>query len=123
VSALRRTAVGPFAEKDAIPLDRIQTTAVGNGDGVPRLTATLLPVEAGVTSLPALTVSQADAARLARGQGVLLRGRDAPVLHEWVAVFVQGALIALAEVEQGEIKPRRVFNLGASAQPLPVSGL
>jgi tRNA pseudouridine55 synthase len=119
VSALRRTAVGPFAEKDAVPLDTLQAAAVS--DGALRLATSLLPVEAGVTSLPALTVSRADAGRLARGQGVLLRGRDAPVLNEWVAVFVQGALIALAEVEQGEIKPRRVFNLGGPAQALPAS--
>jgi tRNA pseudouridine55 synthase len=42
---------------------------------------------------------------------VLLRGRDAPVIGGWVAVFSQGALIALAEVEKGEVRPRRIFNL------------
>ena len=40
----------------------------------------LLPVEAGLAALPALRVSAADAGRLARGQAVLLRGRDAPVM-------------------------------------------
>jgi tRNA pseudouridine55 synthase len=29
-----------------------------------------------------------------------------------VAVSTQGDLIALAEVEQGELRPRRIFNLG-----------
>jgi hypothetical protein len=29
----------------------------------------------------------------------------------WVAVSSQGALIALAEVEKGELRPRRIFNL------------
>jgi tRNA pseudouridine55 synthase len=42
---------------------------------------------------------------------VLLRGRDAPVLAGCVAVSTQGALIALADVEQGELRPRRIFNL------------
>src|SRR5207244_1335806 len=73
--------------------------------------AGLLPVEAGVAALPALRVSTGDAGRLARGQAVLLRGRDAPVIGGWVAVFSQGALIALAEVEKGEVRPRRIFNL------------
>ena len=71
----------------------------------------LLPVAAGLAALPALAVSRADAARLARGQAVLLRGRDAPVIGGWVAVFSQNALIALAEVEKGEVRPRRIFNL------------
>jgi tRNA pseudouridine55 synthase len=56
-------------------------------------------------------VSRADAARLARGQAVLLRGRDAPIMSGVVAVSTQNTLIALAEVEQGELRPRRIFNL------------
>jgi tRNA pseudouridine55 synthase len=74
----------------------------------------LLPVAAGLASLPALNVSQADGGRLARGQAVLLRGRDAPIMSGPVAVFVQGSLLALAEAEKGELQPRRVFNF---AQP------
>ena len=64
-----------------------------------------------IAALPALRVSSADAGRLARGQAVLLRGRDAPVMAGWVAVSSQGALVALAEVEKGELRPRRIFNL------------
>ena len=71
----------------------------------------LLPVEAGLAALPALRVSAADAGRLARGQAVLLRGRDAPVMEGWVSVSAHGSLIALAEVEKGELRPRRIFNL------------
>jgi tRNA pseudouridine55 synthase len=70
-----------------------------------------MPVEAGLTALPAMVVSRADAARLARGQSVLLRGRDAPLMEGFVAVFVQGSLLALAEMEKGELRPRRIFNL------------
>ena len=36
--------------------------------------------------LPSLRVSSADAGRLARGQAVLLRGRDAPVIEGWVGI-------------------------------------
>jgi tRNA pseudouridine55 synthase len=71
----------------------------------------LLPVEAGLAALPALRVSTADAGRLARGQAVLLRGRDAPVLEGWVSVSAHGGLVALAQVEKGELRPRRIFNL------------
>jgi tRNA pseudouridine55 synthase len=113
VAALRRTAVGPFSAQNAVRLETLQDLAGASPDGVVGVGAgpVLLPVEAGLTALPALAVSRADAARLARGQPVLLRGRDAPVLEGCVAVSTQGSLIALADVEQGELRPRRIFNL------------
>ncbi len=124
VSALRRAAVGPFTEDIAITLDALQRLGrpaaeeqgqgQGSGEGTTMETAPLLPVEAGLAALPALRVSAADAGRLARGQAVLLRGRDAPVMEGWVAVSAQGALLALAQVEKGELRPRRIFNLSRS---------
>jgi tRNA pseudouridine55 synthase len=103
VVALRRTAVGPFMEKVAARLEQLQT-----GDEPEFF---LLPVETGLVALPTLRVSSADAGRLARGQSVLLRGRDAPVLEGLVSVLAQGGLIALAEAAKGELRPRRIFNL------------
>jgi tRNA pseudouridine55 synthase len=109
VIALRRTAVGPFEDEVAVSLDTLQRF---HPDDVGALEeAALLPVESGVAALPALRVTAADAGRLARGQAVLLRGRDAPVIAGWVSVSSHGALIALAEVEKGELRPRRIFNL------------
>jgi tRNA pseudouridine55 synthase len=111
VSALRRTIVGPFGEAHMIPLERLDSlchrAAVGEGN----LAALLLPVETALDDIPALAVSRADAARLQRGQAVLLRGRDAPVIHGPVSVRVSGQLVALADVDRGEIVPKRVFNL------------
>ncbi len=111
VSALRRTAVGPFAENDAVSADQLRQLGQTSIDGVVGAVPILLPVAAGLTALPALAVSRSDAARLARGQAVLLRGRDAPVMTGWVSVSTHGSLVALAEVEQGELRPRRIFNL------------
>jgi tRNA pseudouridine55 synthase len=111
VAALRRTAVGPFAEDVATRLETLQPTGQAGGEsGAVELPA-LLPVAAGLAALPALRVSPADAGRLARGQAVLLRGRDAPLLEGWVSVSSHGALVALAQVEEGELRPRRIFNL------------
>ncbi|HEY7242496.1 MAG TPA: tRNA pseudouridine(55) synthase TruB [Xanthobacteraceae bacterium] len=106
VSALRRTAVGPFQEAHAVELRALREQEQA---GV-QLTC-LLPVAAGLAGLPSLNVNSADASRLARGQGVLLRGRDAPVLRGWISVLTRGALLALAEVDKGEVRPRRIFNL------------
>src|SRR5262245_42038902 len=109
VAALRRTAVGPFTEDVAMSLETPQQGGQPEGAAAPP--PPLLPVEAGLTALPALRVSSADAGRLARGQAVLLRGRDAPIMEGWVSVSAQGSLIALAEIEKGELRPRRIFNL------------
>ena len=119
VSALRRTSVGPFEEPDAAALADLQAAAPAeSGDAAERnwaaLTGLLQPVDAGLRSIPSLSVSRADAARLARGQAVLLRGRDAPIMQGLIAVSTHGDLIALAEFEQGELRPRRIFNLGVA---------
>jgi tRNA pseudouridine55 synthase len=109
VVALRRTAVGPFTEQIATSLEALQRMTQPGADIVAG--PAILPVDAGLAALPALRVSTADAGRLARGQAVLLRGRDAPVMEGWVSVSAHGGLVALAQVEKGELRPRRIFNL------------
>ena len=111
VTALRRTAVGPFTEQIATGLEALQRLVPPGAEDSIAAAAAVLPVEAGLAALPALRVSAADAGRLARGQAVLLRGRDAPVMEGWVSVSAHGGLVALAQVEKGELRPRRIFNL------------
>jgi tRNA pseudouridine55 synthase len=118
VSALRRVGVGSFQETDAISLERLQAAASEGPGMIKPILPLLQPVAAGLRGLPSLSVSRTDAARLARGQFILLRGRDAPIMQGVIAVFTQGDLIALAEVERGEVRPRRIFNLvGTNAAP------
>jgi tRNA pseudouridine55 synthase len=111
VSALRRTQVGPFRENDMISLAELESLCQKAAAGEGSLADALLPVETALDDIPALAVSRADAARLQRGQAVLLRGRDAPIFRGTVYVTVSGELIALSEVDRGEIIPKRVFNL------------
>ena len=111
VSALRRTQVGPFDEKDMISLAELEALCQKAAAGEGSLADALLPVETALDDIPALAVSRADAARLQRGQAVLLRGRDAPIFRGPVYVTTSGELIALSEVDRGEIIPKRVFNL------------
>ncbi len=111
VAALRRTAVGPFGEADMIPLEDLESLWHRAVAGEGNLADALMPVETALDDIPALAVNRADAARLQRGQAVLLRGRDAPIFRGTVYVTVSGRLIALAEVDRGEIVPKRVFNL------------
>jgi len=111
VSALRRAAVGPFGEETMILLEQLEALCHRAASGEASLADALMPVETALDDIPALAVSRADAARLQRGQAVLLRGRDAPNFRGTVYVTVSGQLLALAELDRGEIVPKRVFNL------------
>ncbi|HEY0233468.1 MAG TPA: tRNA pseudouridine(55) synthase TruB [Afipia sp.] len=111
ISALRRTQCGPFTEEDMIPLAELEALCDRAASGEGSLADALLPVETALDDIPALAVTRADAARLARGQAVLLRGRDAPHSSGTVYVTVGGRLLALAELGNGELIPKRVFNL------------
>jgi tRNA pseudouridine55 synthase len=111
IAALRRQAVGPFGEEEMISLERLASLCHRAAAGEGSLADALLPVETALDDIPALAVSRADAARLQRGQAVLLRGRDAPIVRGTVYVTTAGQLVALAEADRGEIIPKRVFNL------------
>jgi tRNA pseudouridine55 synthase len=111
ICALRRTLVGPFGEADMIPLEQLEALCDRAASGEGSLADALLPVETALDDIPALAVTRADAARLHRGQAVLLRGRDAPNCSGTVYVTVAGRLLALAEIGNGELIPKRVFNL------------
>jgi tRNA pseudouridine55 synthase len=111
ICGLRRTLVGPFGESDMIPLEQLQALCDRAASGEGSLADALLPVETALDDIPALAVTRADAARLHRGQAVLLRGRDAPNCSGTVYVTVAGRLLALAEIGNGELIPKRVFNL------------
>jgi tRNA pseudouridine55 synthase len=113
VAALRRGRVGPFGDDDMISLEQIEALChrAAAGEQGQTLADVLLPIETALDDIPALAVSPADAARLQRGQAALLRGRDASIIRGMVAVACGGQIVAIAEVERGEIVPRRVFNL------------
>ncbi|HEU4381145.1 MAG TPA: tRNA pseudouridine(55) synthase TruB, partial [Hyphomicrobiaceae bacterium] len=107
VIALRRTRVAGFTEADAVRMETLQQAAAVGPDEPERL---LLPIEAALSELAALAVGQNDAARLLRGQAVLIRGRDAPLGGGATYATCKGNLIAVGHIEKGELKPTRVFN-------------
>ena len=107
---LRRTRVGHFMENATISLDKIEEIG-HSAAGREALTDLLLPVEAALDDIPALVLDKADAARLKRGQSVILRGKDTPIITGSVYAMSRGTLVALGDVQKGELKPLRVFNL------------
>jgi tRNA pseudouridine55 synthase len=114
VEALRRTRVGSFGEERAVTLANLEALAESGGHEA--LVSALEPVETALRDIPALALSGPDADRLKRGQAVLLRGRDAPIIEGPVYATSRGTLIAVGEVSKGELKPRRIFNLPRGQQ-------
>jgi tRNA pseudouridine55 synthase len=107
--ALRRTRVAPFDEAQAVRLVDLEAAAEGGEDA---LNALLLPIESALHDLAAISVGQNDATRLLRGQSVLIRGRDAPTGTGPTYATCKGQLIAVGQIEKGELRPVRVFNFG-----------
>lgn len=99
ISALRRTRVGPFAEEDAISLDAVAAAPQ----------AAMRGIESGLAEVPCVVVDRSNAARLRRGQNILLRGRDAPASGTAYA-SCGGVVIATGMIEGGELLPHRVFT-------------
>jgi tRNA pseudouridine55 synthase len=120
VIELRRTVVGPFMESVAVGLDDLPPAPAEGEAPTPPKPGILHPVAAGLAQVPAVAVSQAEGARLARGQAVLVRGRDAPVVSGCVAITVGGRLLGLADADKGELLPRRIFRQGGDTAPARV---
>jgi tRNA pseudouridine55 synthase len=112
VTALRRLAVGPFSEGEAISLDKLREL----GHSV-QLVDLLLPVGVALADIPALTLTEAEAKRLKHGRPIAVLpvacrspltdvSRDAVV-----CAMARGTPVALAQIRGGEIWPLRVLNL------------
>ena len=112
VDWLRRTAVGPFTEADAISLDKIE--ALGH---IPLDSDLLMPIETVLDDIPALALTVQEAQRLKHGQSVsVLPVASRSTFKEieqgdTVRAMSKGRLVALARIVGGEIRPVRVLNL------------
>jgi tRNA pseudouridine55 synthase len=104
---LRRTRVSPFDATQAVSPADLEAAAE---HGPQALDALLLPIAAALKELPELAVSANDAARLVRGQPVLVRGRDAATGTGPTYATCKGRLIAVGRIAKGELHPLRVFN-------------
>ncbi|TBW36424.1 tRNA pseudouridine(55) synthase TruB [Siculibacillus lacustris] len=109
VVALRRVMVGPFEETDMVLLPDLEAAVEADLGEARRL---IRPIESGLAEVTEVPVNRDAAARLRRGQSVILRGRDAPADEAAVYATCGGELVAIGEVERGELLPRRVFVLG-----------
>jgi tRNA pseudouridine55 synthase len=115
VSALRRLVVGPFSEAHMISLEKLaELSHIAGSPGGHAGAEALHSVATALDGIPAFAMTQQEAARLRRGQAVILRGRDAPVYSGSAYAICGGVPVALGEVEQGAFNPKRVFNLAGA---------
>jgi len=108
ICALERTRVGAFRVEEAVTLDALDEAAEREDQA---LIDFLAPVQIALADLTEIKLSASDAAQVRRGQAVLMRGRDAPILNAKAYATQRGTLVALGEVAHGEFTPERVFNL------------
>jgi len=101
VTFLRRTQAGPFAEQQAISLDKLNEI----GKGAP-LEDILLPMEAGLDGIPALSLDpeRAQAVR----QGRIISGLPQP--DGLYFAKLDDVPVALLEISDGSTKVVRGFN-------------
>jgi tRNA pseudouridine55 synthase len=105
VLTLRRLWSGPFRAEDGISLDDIDRLA-----GTPDLDTRLLPLEAGLASLPELPATPEGAARLRNGNpGMVISSHLQYGDTAWASH--QGRPVAIGIYRAGELHPVRVFNL------------
>jgi tRNA pseudouridine55 synthase len=103
--------VGPFLEGQAIPLDKLREA----DDTAPASPDLLLPVATALADIPALALTEAEAADLRHGQAlslVALMGRipgNADPGGGTVRAMAGGRVIGLCRLEDGLLKPERVL--------------
>ena len=118
VSALRRTRLSAYQEKDSTPLSDLTPFMHS-----PAAFAYLKPLSTALDGIPALAVSGSDTARLRSGNPILIRANLFARLQEGFAddgglqgqtVFLKDEAdgpVALAQIAEGELRPFRVFQL------------
>ncbi len=102
VARLRRTRVGPFTEDNAILLDKLEELRHKEA-----LDEALIPLQAALDDIPALAVMGSEAVRLKNGQAVRVPSSKQGL----VFVMADDRPLALGQLDHGELRPVRVFNL------------
>jgi len=118
VTALRRTRLGPFQEKEAVALETLTPFMHS-----PAAFAYLKPLSTALDGIPALAVTGNDTVRIRSGNPILIRANMFARMEDGFAgegglqgrvVFLRDqaeAPVALAEIADGELRPFRVFQL------------
>jgi tRNA pseudouridine55 synthase len=107
LGALRRTAAGPFTEADALSLDAVRAAAA---DGEATLAGLLRPIDSGLERFPAIDLSDAEVAAVARGQFVRPAAGIPARADRFRLRAPDGTLVAIAvPADGGRLTPDKVL--------------
>lgn len=102
LSQLRRTKVGPFLEKNAISLDKLEKLWQ-----CPAEFEDLLPLTTALDDIPAVAISETQALRVRHGNDVAVPNTADGI----VCAMDREQPVSISKVENGILFPVRVFNI------------
>jgi tRNA pseudouridine55 synthase len=111
IESLRRLRVGPFTEVQAIPLDKLRKPE----DTLPASPDLLLPVATALADIPALALTESEAAGLKHGQAISLVAlmgripRSADPEGGLARAMAGDRVIGLCRLEDGLLRPERIL--------------
>jgi tRNA pseudouridine55 synthase len=114
--ALRRIGSGPFNVAQAHTMEAVAEAALGGS-----LTHLLLPLDAGIEAIPAITLGELGTDLLRDGAAIpdALLGEHLPVsAGEQVRLMAEGVLVALGRRTDAGVQPERVFITPNAAPPV-----
>ena len=114
--ALRRIGSGPFNVAQAHTMEAVAEAALGGS-----LTHLLLPLDAGIEAIPAITLGELGTDLLRDGAAIpdALLGEHLPVsAGEQVRLMAEGVLVALGRRTEAGVQPERVFITPNAAPPV-----
>lgn len=112
VVELRRLWVDPFVQPAMFTLDALR--AITQSEGEQALDRCLLPIEAGLSGFPQVTLDAHSAESFGFGQSVPCDAADASLA---VATDTHGRALGLAECKGGRLNPQRLFRWAARQNP------
>jgi tRNA pseudouridine55 synthase len=109
LGSLVRLASGPFRLDAALPLDELRAIL-----GRDELSRHVLPPDAGLEALPAITLAPAECALLVRGQSVRAPAGVGSTSLPVRVIDESGRLVAMARCAGGVLRPDKVFVAATS---------
>ena len=111
IETLRRLRVGPFTEAQAIALDKLREPE----DTLPASPDLLLPVATALADIPALALTESEAAGLKHGQAISLVAlmgripRSADPSGGLARAMAGDRVVGLCRLEDGLLRPERIL--------------
>jgi len=114
--ALRRIGSGPFTVAQAHTMETVAEAALSGS-----LTRLLLPLDAGIEAIPAITLGELGTDLLRDGAAIpdaLLNEHLSVSVGEQVRLIAEGVLVALGRRTEAGVQPERVFITPNAAPPV-----